>query len=85
VGLRTAPDPDVLAWAASEERILLTHDQKTMTKFAYDRVRAGLAMPGVFLVPNQTVRIGLLVEEIRLVIMCSSPEEWKDQVVILPL
>lgn len=85
VGLRTALDADVLAWTASEGRILLTHDQRTMTKFAYERVRARLPMPGVFVVPNQTARIGLLVEEIRLVTLCSSPEEWKDQVVFLPL
>lgn len=85
VGLRTALDPDVLAWAASEGGILLTHDQKTMTKFAYERIRAGLPMPGVFLVPNQIARIGLLVEEIRLVTLCSSQEEWKDRVQFLPI
>ncbi len=43
-----AEDPQVLAWAAREGRVLLTHDVKTMTKFAYERVAAGLPMPGVF-------------------------------------
>ncbi|HEY7156263.1 MAG TPA: DUF5615 family PIN-like protein [Gemmataceae bacterium] len=84
VGLRTAPDPDILAWAASEGRILLTHDQETMTNFAYERVRTGLPMPGVFLVPNQKVRAGLLVETIRMITVCSSPEEWENQVAFLP-
>lgn len=28
-------------------RILLTHDVHTMTKYAYDRIRAGLPMPGM--------------------------------------
>ena len=34
VGLRTASDPDILAWAASEGRILLTHDRKESGKLA---------------------------------------------------
>ncbi len=42
-----ADDPTLLAWAAKEERILLTHDARTVPKYAYDRVKAGLAMPGV--------------------------------------
>ena len=41
-GLKRATDPEVLAWAAAEGCILLTHDVATMTKFAYDRVRDGL-------------------------------------------
>lgn len=39
--MRGAPDPEVLAWAASEERILLTHDLETMREFAYQRVLNG--------------------------------------------
>ena len=52
VGLSATPDPDILAWAAAEGRILLTHDRDTMPNFAYDRVRAGQPMPGVFLVSD---------------------------------
>jgi hypothetical protein len=29
VGLAETPDPVILAWAAGEERILLTHDRET--------------------------------------------------------
>lgn len=49
VELSAAPDPDILEWAAAENRILLTHDRDTIPDFAYDRVKAGKAMPGVFL------------------------------------
>ena len=52
VGLAGVADPDLLEWAAAADRILLTHDVNTVPGFAYDRVRAGLPMPGVFLVPN---------------------------------
>jgi hypothetical protein len=85
VGLRTAPDPDILAWAASEGRILLTHDRETMPKYAYDRVQPGLPMPGVFVIRNRPHQIGQMVEDILLVVLCSSQEEWKDRVQFLPL
>jgi hypothetical protein len=36
---KRADDPKILEWAAQQGRVLLTHDVKTMTKFAYDRVK----------------------------------------------
>jgi predicted nuclease of predicted toxin-antitoxin system len=30
VGLNATPDPDIPAWAAVEDRILLTHDRDTI-------------------------------------------------------
>jgi hypothetical protein len=41
VGLPGAEDPAVLAWAAQEGRVLLTHDVSTMTRYAYERIQAG--------------------------------------------
>ncbi len=38
--LYSAPDPDVLAWAAEEGRIVLTQDSETMIGFAGDRLNA---------------------------------------------
>ncbi|MFO0810441.1 MAG: DUF5615 family PIN-like protein [Gemmataceae bacterium] len=83
-GLRTADDPTVLAWAAAEGRILLTHDRKTMPRFADDRVRAGLPMPGVFVIRNQPP-LGDMIDEILLVAECSSQDEWTNRVEYLPL
>jgi predicted nuclease of predicted toxin-antitoxin system len=58
IGLaQNTPDPDILAWAAANDRIVLTHDQNTMAGFAFDRVAAGEPMPGVFVVDN-TAPIG---------------------------
>ena len=47
-GLPGKPDPAILEWAATESRILLTHDATTMTKHAYARVESGKPMPGLF-------------------------------------
>src|SRR5574342_95899 len=48
VGLSGADDPTVLEWSAREYRILLTHDVATITHYAYERVKAGKPMPGIF-------------------------------------
>src|SRR5262249_8906824 len=39
------PDPEVLAWAAAENRVLITNDRNTMVGFAYQRVAAGGPCP----------------------------------------
>lgn len=79
-----ADDPTVLAWAASENRILLTHDVNTMSKYAYERLAAGLFMPGVFEV-STNLPIGQAIEELILIIGASESEEWVGQVRHLPL
>ena len=84
VGLSTTSDPDILARAAAEGRILLTHDRDTMPNFAYDRVRAGQPMPGVFVV-SDLIPIGPAIDEILLAVKCFTPEGCKDLVRFFPL
>lgn len=84
VGLKGAGDPDILSWSAQEERIVLTHDVATMITFAYERVQAGLLMPGLFEV-KRGVPVGLVIEEIILIAECSLDGEWEGQVRFLPL
>jgi hypothetical protein len=84
VGLRTKPDSVILRWAAENDYIIVTPDGSTMPGFAYDRVLAGLAMPGVFVVPL-TMSVGEAIEELRLIDECSTHEEWAGKVAHLPL
>jgi len=79
-----ADDPTVLAWAAEEYRVVITHDATTMTAFAYERVRAGLSMPGVFEVPRR-VPLRRAIEDIVIIAECSNDGEWEGQVRYLPL
>ncbi len=51
-GLSGKEDPVILDWAATEKRLLLTHDVSTMSRYAYERVEEGLSMPGLFEVPR---------------------------------
>ncbi|HEX5447483.1 MAG TPA: DUF5615 family PIN-like protein [Pirellulales bacterium] len=79
VGLAQTPDPTILAWAASEGRILLTHDRDTIPGFAYDRVRSGYSMPGVFLVSDQIPK-GEAIDQLLLAVTYFGPDDCKDQV-----
>ena len=66
VGIKGAIDPVVLAWAAQNHRIVVTHDRATLPAFAYERVLAGEPMPGVIVIErsltgrtsNRRTRIG---------------------------
>ncbi len=84
VGLAGADDPTVLEWAAGEQRVMLTHDVSTMTRYAYERVADGKPMPGVFEVTRK-VALSTAIEEVCLLVVCSHEGEWEGQVRYLPL
>jgi len=83
-GLTGASDAAVLEWAAREGRMLLTQDVSTLTRWAYERTRAGLPMPGVFQV-SRDLPLGVAIEDILLLAECSEPGEWEGEVRYLPL
>jgi hypothetical protein len=81
----TTPDPHVLAWAASEERVLLSSDRNTMVAVACDRVRQRKPMPGL-IVTTSRQSIGSAIDDLLLIVECMAPDEVKEQVVVfLPL
>ena len=80
----TSSDPELLAWAAEQGRILLTHDVQTVAGFAYDRVREGLPMPGIVEV-RITRSLGVTIDELALMIGASDPEEFQNQVRYIPI
>jgi hypothetical protein len=75
------PDPAVLAWAAAENRILITNDRNTMVGFAYQRVAAEDPVPGLIVTTNHQ-SIGEAIDDILLIAECMSEEEIKEQVVV---
>jgi hypothetical protein len=84
VGLTGIDDEGLLAWAAKQDRVLLTHDVSTITAHAYHRVTKGEAMPGVFEVACDAW-MRATGDDILLLTECSSPGEWEGQVRYLPL
>ena len=84
VGLRGRNDPEVLAWAGHQGRILVTYDVETITRFAYDRLAAGLPMPGVIEI-LATAPVGQCVQELLLVVQCCEASDLDGQILYLPL
>ena len=82
-GLRGTKDPDLLEIAAQQDRILITHDRRTMTRHVPERLAAGKRSPGLFIVPQRSP-IGAIVESLLLVWPASRAEEWHNRVEYLP-
>ena len=75
------PDPDVLSWAAGENRVLITNDRNTMIGFAYQRVVAELPMPGLIATTNEQ-SIGSAIDDILVIAEYMAEEEIKNQIVV---
>jgi predicted nuclease of predicted toxin-antitoxin system len=84
VGLQEVDDPAILAWAAVNGCILLTHDRATMPDFAYARLMRGESMAGMFVV-NDRMPIRQAIDELLLLIDCSDQSKWSRTVLYLPL
>ncbi len=75
------PDPEVLAWAAAESRVLITNDRNTMVGFAYRRVAAGEPLPGLIVTTNEQ-STGPAIGDILVIAEYMPEEEIRDQVVV---
>jgi hypothetical protein len=74
-------DPDVLAWAASENRVLITNDRNTMVAFAYQRVEAREFVPGLIVTTNEQ-SVGSAIDDILLIAECMSGDEIRDRLIV---
>lgn len=84
VDLNGASDPEVLAWAADHDRIVLTRDYRTMPDHANARIAAVQPMPGLFVV-NSDVLVRQAIEELLLTDDCSEQSAWVNQILRFPL
>jgi len=83
INIRRLRDPEVLALAAQENRILVTHDRRTMPRHFADFILHH-SSPGVFIIA-QTMSVRVAIEELLLVWAASESEEWRNLIVELPL
>jgi predicted nuclease of predicted toxin-antitoxin system len=84
VGLAGSPDPTLLTWAAQEERTILTHDGRTMIRFANELLIKGVPMAGVILVRGKP-EIGRTIRDLELLVECLSQFDMRDRIQYLPL
>ena len=81
--LRRLSDPEVLAFAAEEQRVLVTHDLRTIPRHCADFIQHQDS-PGVLIIP-QHVPVRESIEALLLVWEASEPEEWTNRIAVLLL
>ncbi len=84
VGLTGKSDPEVFVWALSENRILITHDLRTIPALALEWLNENQAIPGILLA-DQSAPIGRIIADLLLIVDASEQEEWEGQIHYLPL
>ena len=77
-------DAELLEFAHNENMIIVSHDVNTLKGQAEFRVKSGQGVAGVFLV-LQRMPTRQVAESLTLIWSASSVEEWRDQIVFLPL
>ena len=60
-GLSEATDPELLAWAATQQRIIVTHDRRTMPNHATDRMLRGETVAGV-IIASRRLPVGRVID-----------------------
>jgi len=76
-------DPEVLAIAAQEDRVLVSHDVKTMPQHFADFV-AHSRSSGVIIVP-QHAPVSRVADDLHLIWRATEAEEWHNRIRFLPL
>jgi hypothetical protein len=82
-GLGALNDQDVLARAARDDRILVTHDQTTMPRHFGEFVQAQRS-PGLLVVP-QHLAVRQVADDLILIWTATEADEWVNRVVFLPI
>ncbi|HEY3321430.1 MAG TPA: DUF5615 family PIN-like protein [Planctomycetota bacterium] len=83
VGLRSRDDSVILEFAAAEQRLLLTHDLKTMPTHACNRLAQDLPMWCVIVVDERSSMADALTD-LELVAGCAIGEEWRGNIWFIP-
>lgn len=82
--LHHVDDPDVLRRAASEGRIIVSHDKRTIPQHFASFLSEGNESPGILLVIPQSAPIQSLVETLVLIWADNSPNDWQNRIVVIP-
>lgn len=84
VGLAGRPDRDILTWAATHGRLLVTRDVHTMIAEHVAFIQSGQASAGVVFVPHD-VPIGRAIADLILICEASTAADWGNRADFLPL
>jgi hypothetical protein len=84
VGLEAASDMEVLAYAAAENWLVVSHDVNTMSAAAHARLADGQPLNGLLPI-HQLAPLGIVINNLVLIWSASTADEWVSQVCFLPL
>ncbi len=82
-GLHGLDDLEVLARAAAEGRVLVSHDRKTMPRHFAKFIQTATSS-GVLIAP-QKLPVNNVADDLLLIWMVNEAEEWVNRIRILPL
>jgi hypothetical protein len=82
-GLEGVKDSDVLAIAAQQRRVLVSHDRKTMPSEFAEFITTNQSP--VVIIVSRKIPMEVVIEELLLIWAASSAEEWVDRIAKLPL
>jgi hypothetical protein len=77
-------DEAVLRLAASQSRMLVSHDKRTMPNALASFVEAGGARPGVLIVIPQSAPIRAVVDALILIWVDDRPNDWRGHLAKIP-
>ena len=84
LGLAGRPDGEILAWAASEGRLLVTQDVHTMTAEHSAYVQSGRTSAGVVFILRH-IPLGRAIADLALICGASTAEDWTNRTDFLPV
>jgi hypothetical protein len=70
--------------AAQQGRVVVSVDKKTLAVDAWDRVARGLPMPGVAIL-RILLAIGQAIHELETIALAGNLDDFRDQVIYLPM
>jgi len=84
IEMRNVDDSIILAWAAQENYVVLTHDVNTMVAVAFQRTQEDLPMPGVLAV-QRLAPLAKAIDDIVFLAQVGEEADFQDQVRFIPL
>lgn len=79
------PDPDILSWIEARGCMLVTNNRSSIPVHLLAHLEQGRHVPGIVQLPKRMWNIGAILDDLLLLRSASRPDEFRDQIVHLPL
>lgn len=77
-------DPEILIWCEENGFILVTNNRKSMPVHLNDHLAESRHIWGIFSL-NENISVGETIDELILIALVSSAEDYQDQIIYLPI